>query len=138
MLVHVLLFDAGSDAEGIHSLEMSGRTVVLLFENPDDAERYAGLLEAQDFPVPTVEALDREEIEAFCGQSGYEARFIEAGFVPDSDEERLFMAPPESNRDVTTWKDDEHFSPSQDSEKESAHGESAELDALRQRLEGLL
>ena len=130
MLVHVLLFDAGSDAEGIHSLEMSGRTVVLLFENPDDAQRYAGLLEAQDFPVPTV--------EAFCGQSGYEARFIEAGFVPESDEERLFMAPPESNRDVTTWKDDEQVSPSQDSEKESAPGESAELDALRQRLEGLL
>ena len=138
MLVHVLLFDAGSDAEGIHSLEMSGRTVVLLFENPDDAQRYAGLLEAQDFPVPTVEALDREEIEAFCAQSGYEARFIEAGFVPESDEERLFMAPPESNRDVTTWKDDEQVSPSQDSEKEPAPAESAELDALRQRLEGLL
>ena len=35
----------------------------LLFENLDDAERYAGLLEAQDFPVPTVESLDREEGE---------------------------------------------------------------------------
>ena len=60
MRVHVLLFDAGTDSEGIHSLEIAGRTVVLLFENPDDAERYAGLLEAQDFPVPTVEALDRD------------------------------------------------------------------------------
>ena len=79
MRVHVLLFDAGSDAEGIHSLEMSGTTVVLLFENPDDAERYAGLLEAQDFPVPTVEAIEREEIEEFCRQSGYDARFIESG-----------------------------------------------------------
>ena len=48
------------------------------------------------------------------------------------------MAPPESNRDVTTWKDDEQVSPSQDSQKESAPGKSAELDALRQRLEGLL
>ena len=93
MRVHVLLFDAGSDAEGIHSLEMSGTTVVLLFENPDDAERYAGLLEAQDFPVPTVEAIEREEIEEFCRQCGYDARFIESGFVPESDEERLFMAP---------------------------------------------
>ena len=52
MRVHVLLFDAGTDSEGIHSLEIAGRTVVLLFENPEDAERYAGLLEAQDFPVP--------------------------------------------------------------------------------------
>jgi len=45
MRVHVLLFDAGTDSEGIHSLEIAGRTVVLLFENPDDAERYAGLLD---------------------------------------------------------------------------------------------
>ena len=62
MLVHVLLYDAGQDSEGIHSLELSGSTVVLMFENPDDAERSAGLLEAQDFPVPSIEALDREEI----------------------------------------------------------------------------
>ncbi|MCH9773046.1 MAG: DUF3110 domain-containing protein, partial [Cyanobacteria bacterium] len=54
MLVHVLLYDAGQDSEGIHSLELSGQTVVLMFENCDDAERYAGLLEAQDFPTPTV------------------------------------------------------------------------------------
>ena len=59
MLVHVLLYDAGQDSEGIHSLELSGQTVVLMFENCDDAERYAGLLEAQDFPTPTVEALER-------------------------------------------------------------------------------
>ena len=29
MSVHVLLFDAGSDSEGIHSLELNGTTVVL-------------------------------------------------------------------------------------------------------------
>ena len=74
MRVHVLLFDAGTDSEGIHSLEIAGRTVVLLFGNPDDAERYAGLLEAQDFPVPTVEALDREDVDLFCREAGYEAR----------------------------------------------------------------
>ena len=106
MRVHVLLFDAGTDSEGIHSLEIAGRTVVLLFENPDDAERYAGLLEAQDFPVPTVEALDREDVDLFCREAGYEARLIESGFVPSNDEERLFMAPPQSNRDVSNWKDE--------------------------------
>ena len=106
MRVNVLLFDAGSDSEGIHSLEIAGRTVVLLFENPDDAERYAGLLEAQDFPVPTVESLDREDVELFCRDAGYEARFVASGFVPESDEERLFMAPPEANRDVSQWKDE--------------------------------
>ena len=131
MRVNVLLFDAGSDSEGIHSLEIAGRTVVLLFENPDDAQRYAGLLEAQDFPVPTVESLDREDVELFCRDAGYEARFVASGFVPESDEERLFMAPPEANRDVSQWKDEESL-------PEPETSSSSELDALRKRLEGLL
>ena len=131
MRVNVLLFDAGSDSEGVHSLEIAGRTVVLLFENPDDAERYAGLLEAQDFPVPTVESLDREDVELFCRDAGYEARFVASGFVPESDEERLFMAPPEANRDVSQWKDEESLS-------EPEPSSSSDLDALRKRLEGLL
>ena len=147
MRVHVLLFDAGTDSEGIHSLEIAGRTVVLLFENPDDAERYAGLLEAQDFPVPTVEALDREDVDLFCREAGYEARLIESGFVPSNDEERLFMAPPQSNRDVSNWKDD---AVSDDGMAEQQGAEPArqgletepesnpELDELRRRLEGLL
>jgi len=147
MRVHVLLFDAGTDSEGIHSLEIAGRTVVLLFENPDDAERYAGLLEAQDFPVPTVEALDWEDVDLFCREAGYEARLIESGFVPSNDEERLFMAPPQSNRDVSNWKDDEV---SDDVVAEQQGAEPArqgletepesnpELDELRRRLEGLL
>ncbi|WP_115082315.1 DUF3110 domain-containing protein [Synechococcus sp. N32] len=147
MRVHVLLFDAGTDSEGIHSLEIAGRTVVLLFENPDDAERYAGLLEAQDFPVPTVEALDREDVDLFCREAGYEARLIESGFVPSNDEERLFMAPPKSNRDVSNWKDEavsdggvaeqQGVEPARqglETEPES----NPELDELRRRLEGLL
>ena len=152
MRVHVLLFDAGTDSEGIHSLEIAGRTVVLLFENPDDAERYAGLLEAQDFPVPTVEDLDREDVDLFCREAGYEARLIESGFVPSNDEERLFMAPPQSNRDVSNWKDDAVSDDpvSDDGVAEQQAAELArqgletepesnpELDELRRRLEGLL
>ena len=147
MRVHVLLFDAGTDSEGIHSLEIAGRTVVLLFENPDDAERYAGLLEAQDFPVPTVEALDREDVDLFCREAGYEARLIESGFVPSNDEERLFMAPPQSNRDVSNWKDDavsdDGLAEQQGAEParqglETEPESNPELDELRRRLEGLL
>jgi len=138
MRVHVLLLDAGSDSEGIHSLEVAGRTVVLLFENLDDAERYAGLLEAQDFPVPTVEALERHEVELFCRDAGYEARFIEAGFVPSTDEERLFMAPPEANKDVSNWQDADETRPEPVEDDERQVNSSPELDALRQRLEGLL
>ena len=141
MLVHVLLYDAGQDSEGIHSLELSGQTVVLMFENRDDADRYAGLLEAQDFPTPTVEALDREEIELFCRDAGYEARFVSDGFVPKTDNERMMLAPPSANRDVTNWQEQE---PEQDQSQvqggASKDSESAvqDLDDVRRRLEGLL
>jgi hypothetical protein len=130
-LVHVLLFDAGSDQEGIHSLELSGRTVVLLFEQQDDAERYAGLLEAQDFPTPTVEALERDEMELFCSQAGYEARFVPAGFLPTTAEDRLLIAPPEQNMDTSHWREAE-------GEPEPISSGDAELEAFRRRLEGLL
>ena len=134
--MHVLLFDAGSDQEGIHSLELSGRTVVLLFEQRDDAERYAGLLEAQDFPVPTVEALERDEMELFCNQSGYEARFVPAGFLPQSAEERLLIAPPERNMDTSLWREQDE--PESSTAAEPISSGDAELEAFRRRLEGLL
>ncbi|ABI45104.1 DUF3110 domain-containing protein [Synechococcus sp. CC9311] len=133
MLVHVLLYDAGQDSEGIHSLELSGQTVVLMFENCDDAERYAGLLEAQDFPTPTVEALDQHEVELFCKEAGYEARLVEAGFVPKTDDERLMLAPPSSNRDVSNWQTENQ---SVDSVQPSSASDG--LDDVRRRLEGLL
>lgn len=141
----MLLFDAGGDQEGIHSLELGGRTVVLLFEDPDDAERYAGLLEAQDFPVPSVEALDRRELEQFCTEAGYEARFVPAGFHPRSDEDRLLIAPPERNMDVSNWQEqvsgdlaDGAASPSQVEDDEVSSVPDPELEAFRRRLEGLL
>jgi hypothetical protein len=138
MSVHVLLFDAGSENEGIHSLELNGATVVLLFEDRDDAERYAGLLEAQDFPVPTVEAIERREMEEFCSNAGYEARFVPSGFLPQTPEERLLIAPPEKNMDVTTWRDQpEPVAESLPAEEPITTGNS-ELEDFRRRLEGLL
>jgi len=140
MPVHVLLFDAGSDQEGIHSLELAGRTVVLLFELRDDAERYAGLLEAQDFPTPSVEALEREEMEAFCRDAGYEARFIPCGFMPQTAEERLLLAPPENNRDVSNWRNEGQPTPADGLQRESepVSSEDPELEAFRRQLESLL
>ena len=140
MPVHVLLFDAGSDQEGIHSLELNGRTVVLLFEDRDDAERYAGLLEAQDFPAPTVEAIERREMEEFCSSAGYEARFVPAGFLPQSAEDRLLIAPPEKNMDVTSWREQEEASaePAVAAADDPISTGDAELEDFRRRLEGLL
>ena len=133
MLVHVLLYDAGQDSEGIHSLELSGQTVVLMFENCDDAERYAGLLEAQDFPTPTVEALDQHEVELFCKEACYEARLVESCFVPTTDDERVMLAPPSSNRDVSNWQNED-----QPVDRGQSSSASDGLDDVRRRLEGLL
>ena len=57
MLIHVLLYEIGEGDEGIHSIEINGNTIVLMFEDKDDADRYCGLLEAQDFPKPTIQIL---------------------------------------------------------------------------------
>ena len=130
MLVHVLLYEAGTENEGIHSLELKGTTVILMFQDRDDAERYCGLLEAQDFPTPTVEELTRDDIEAFCTDAGYEARFVEKGFIPRTDEERLMISPPVSNLEVGNWNNQDNII------QESTTNN--QLDDIKKRLEDLL
>ena len=130
MLVNVLLYEAGTESEGIHSLELKGSTVILMFQDRDDAERYCGLLEAQDFPTPSIEELKRVDIETFCVEAGYEARFVEKGFIPSNDEERLMISPPHSNLEVGNWnsKDNINGKPSTNDQ----------LEDIKRRLENLL
>ena len=103
MDVFVLLYNSGTDKEGIHSIELKGRTIVLMFEEKDDAKRYCGLLEAQDFPLPTVEMINIEEIKDFCIKLDYEYRLVEKNFVPKSAEDRLLISPPQKNLEVENW-----------------------------------
>ena len=130
MLVHVLLYEAGTESEGIHSLELKGSTVILMFQDKDDAERYCGLLEAQDFPTPSVEELTRIDIEAFCHEAGYEARYVEKGFIPSTDEERLMISPPLSNLEVGNWHNKDNIN-----EPSSSNDQ---LEDIKKRLENLL
>ena len=130
MLVHVLLYEAGTEREGIHSLELKDSTVILMFEDKDDAERYCGLLEAQDFPTPSVEKLTRIDIEAFCVEAGYEARYVEKGFIPSTDEERLMISPPQSNLEVGNWHNLDNIK-----EQTSSNDQ---LEDIKKRLENLL
>ncbi len=130
MLVHVLLYEAGTESEGIHSLEIKDSTVILMFEDKDDAERYCGLLEAQDFPTPSVEELTRRDIEAFCLEAGYEARYVEKGFIPSNDEERLMISPPLSNLEVGNWQTKDNIT-----ENISTNDQ---LEDIKKRLEKLL
>ena len=141
MRVFVLLFNPGTDNEGIHTIRLASgdggeRNIVMMFELEDDATRYGMLLEAQDFHVPSVEAIDSEEVEAFCRNFGYETKLIPEGFVPQSPEERIFLAPPETNLDDAEWSPDKPAAETTDPlESEMSN---PELDAMRRRLEGLL
>lgn len=120
MQVYVILFNAGTDNEGIYSMRIGDRDVILMFQLEDDANRFALMLEAQDFPPATVEAFDSDEIAEFCAEAGYEAEIVEEG---------MLALPPEANVDDMDW------SPEGKPESEFADNN---LDDIRRRLEGLL
>ena len=126
MNIFVLLYNSGTEKEGIHSIELKGRTIVLMFEVIDDAERYCGLLEAQDFPVPSVESFNIDEIRDFCNKLDYECKLVERNFVPKSPEDRLLISPPQRNLEVENWN------------KNESNEENIDLNSIKQNLEKLL
>lgn len=120
MRVFVLLFNPRTENEGIHTLRIGDRNVVLMFESEDDASRYAMMLEAQDFAQPVPEAIDLEEIEEFCRSAGYDYKLISEGEL---------ALPPETNVEETDWQPDR---------EEEPNLSDSELDRIRRQLEGLL
>ena len=125
MLVHILLFNAGTDNEGIHTIQLGDRNSILMFQDEEDAIRYAGLLEAQDFPEPKVEAIDSEEVEQFCRQADYDWKVVEPGQLE---------IPPAKNVEYLDWEEESNSVPSQEAESMP----SDELERIRRQLEGLL
>ncbi|MGB3693684.1 MAG: DUF3110 domain-containing protein [Spirulinaceae cyanobacterium] len=126
MRVYVLLFNARTENEGIHSIQISGRNQVLMFESEDDATRFALMLEAQDFPLATVEEIDSEEVESICRDAGYGYKLVEQGTLE---------LPPEQNVEDKDW--DLEGQEKQEQE-ETSETEMSDLDRIRQQLEGLL
>ena len=126
MDVFVLLYNFGTEKEGIHSIELKGRTIVLMFEDKEDAERYCGLLEAQDFPLPTVELINIDEIRDFCNKLDYESKLVEKNFVPKSAEDRLLISPPQKNLEVENWN------------QEETRDNNIDLNSIKENLEKLL
>ena len=125
MNIFVLLYNSGTDKEGIHSIELKGRTIVLMFEDKDDATRYCGLLEAQDFPLPTVEMIDIQEINDFCNKLDYECKLVERNFVPKTAEDRLLISPPQRNLEVVDWET-------------NTNSEKIDINTIKENLEKLL
>ena len=126
MNIFVLLYYMGTDKEGIHSIELKGRTIVLMFEEKEDAERYCGLLEAQDFPIPSVEMINIDEIRDFCNKLDSECKLVEKNFVPKTAEDRLLISPPQKNLEVENW------------DLEVNKDESIDLNTIKDNLEKLL
>ncbi|WP_017325091.1 DUF3110 domain-containing protein [Synechococcus sp. PCC 7336] len=94
MRVFVLLLNADTDSEGIHTLKQGQTDTVLMFEQEDDAARFAMMLEAQDFPTLTVEAIDDEDIKEFCQSAGFRYRLV----TPKD-----LVVPPEANLSEDAW-----------------------------------
>jgi hypothetical protein len=144
MKVFVLLFNPGTENEGIHTLSLEDRHIVLMFEDEDDATRYSLLLEAQDFLPPSVERIDRYEIEAFCEDANYEACLVPKGFSPTNQFDRFLLVPPEANVEATTWQPEGTRNPPASNtpepmtEAEPSEFSADQLAQIRRRLEGLL
>jgi CHAT domain-containing protein/tetratricopeptide (TPR) repeat protein len=77
--VYVLLYNVGTDNEGIHTISVDDNHKILLFESQEDAATFARQLGEQNFPVPSVEAMKAEEILLFCKKSGYGWEFVPKG-----------------------------------------------------------
>lgn len=127
MQVWVLLFNANTDNEGIYTLEIEGENIIVAFEQEDDAIRYAGLLEAQDFLSPTVERIDSKDLEEFCEEANYELNIVPTDAL---------LVPPERNVDKTDWDSDRDRNfPEPEDEIEV---EDPVIAMMRRRLENLL
>lgn len=129
MQVYVLLFNAGTDNEGIHSLQANGRNTVLMFEDEDDATRFGLMLEAQDFPTPDVEVFEQSEIAEFCEEAGFDLKLIPAGSL---------MMPPDNTVESTDWNVDGNYDAEVPPTADESRLSNEELDDIRQRLEKLL
>ena len=126
MDIFVLLYNSNSNNEGIHSIELKGRTIVLMFEVKEDAERYCGLLEAQDFPIPSIEKISMKEIIDFCSNCDYETRLVEKNFIPKTQEDRLLISPPQKNLEMDNWQNND------------LNSADIDLDSIKNDLEKLL
>ncbi|GBL11120.1 ATP-dependent Clp protease ATP-binding subunit ClpC1 [Microcystis aeruginosa Sj] len=77
--VYVLLYNVGTDDEGIHTISVDDNHKILLFESQEDAATFARRLGEQNFPVPSVEAIEAEDILEFCQQQGYDWDLVPEG-----------------------------------------------------------
>jgi len=123
--VWALLFNVGSDSEGIYSRHLAGQELVVVFEEHDDAYRYGDMLVATDFPEATPTEVETGSLITFCENAGHTMGLVKRGTL---------VSPPEDSVDEFSW------SPGTSAEGEVGPQEMSvdELEASRRKLESLL
>jgi len=87
-----ILTISGREDEGAYAvLNDSGEQTVYFFEDEDDAERYAGLLEADDYPPMAVVEVDDELAMKTCDTYDYNYAIITTND---------FVIPPRKNDNI--------------------------------------
>tara|TARA_Y100000385_G_C12934853_1_gene568431 strand:+ start:645 stop:911 length:267 start_codon:yes stop_codon:yes gene_type:complete len=81
----------GKENEGAYALQQSNSRVLLLFEEEEDAERFSGLLAADDFPELVTVEVDAEHMVDVCERSGYAYTIVTSDelLVPSSHNDLL-------------------------------------------------
>ena len=84
-----ILTVAGKENEGAYSVkDMEGNHILYLFEEEDDAERYAMMLEERDYPEMHVLEVEDEIMIKTCKVHGYNYTVITSNDIvipPDID-----------------------------------------------------
>ena len=91
-----ILTISGQETEGAYAVtDPDGERALYLFEEKDDAKRYGGLLEAEDYPQMSVIEIDEELAIATCYRYNYRYVIIK----PDD-----FVVPPIDYDNIQTDK----------------------------------
>jgi len=131
MRLWVLLFNADSDNQGIYTRLEAGKNIVLAFVQEDDDIRYAGLLEAQDFPSAVTESIDERELTEICQDTGLGLNIVR--------EDELVIPPATNiNIDKTDWDSYSDRLDSDDNNDLDVSPAALEIEIMRRKLEGLL
>ena len=91
-----ILTISGQEGEGAYAVtDPDGEKAMYLFQDQDDAERYAGLLEAEDYPEMNVIEIEEDVAIKTCYRYNYRYVIIK----PDD-----FVIPPRENDFIQTDK----------------------------------
>ena len=100
-----LIFNYRTENEGIYSQQREdGNEYILTWMTEEDAERYADMLSAQDFPEGTAVQMETRVLLDFCKDSGHTLCLVPSDTV---------IMPPENNVETFEWSPGESAEGSQ-------------------------